>query len=155
MKIKKIKKQSMTLLEVMLVIGMLAMLGSFLAFKAKDLLDIYGFRQEVSLLKGRCELARQYALSYQADVEVHFSISQGRMRCELRSDEPYLHAHPLFCKPCVLKKIQKITQADTGERAASLLFSGTGWMFPITNLKVYSTDKKSSTAIIPIGNNLQ
>lgn len=145
----------MTLLEIMLVIGMLAMLGSFLAFKAKDLLDIYGFRQEVSLLKGRFELARQYALSYQADVEVHLSIDQGRMRCELRSDEPYLHAHPLFYKPCVFKKVQKITKADTEERADSLLFSGTGWMFPVTNLKVHSIGKKHSTAVIPIGNNLQ
>lgn len=140
----KISRRAFTLLEIFLAISILAMLGGLLAFKAKDLLDTYGFRQDVSKLEGRLELARSFALSYRADVEVVFSATSEHILCELLSDEPALKNHPIFCKPLACKKIHKIK--FLGEKKAfqdkqKLLFSGSGWVFPLSDLEISSHKK--------------
>lgn len=140
----------MTLLEILLVMGLLAMLGGLLSFKAKDLFDMYAFRQDTSRFLSRLELARQYASSYQADVEICFYQKNGHFVCELKSDEPYLRTHKMFYKPFEFKKIKKISFEGMGQ-AESLLFSGTGWMFPTASLEIRSNTKEEKIVILPIG----
>lgn len=147
---EKNSKRSMTLLEIMLVISMIAMLGSLLAFQGKDLLETYGFRQEVGLLTRRLALARHYAASYRADVEVVFSTKDHLISCELRSDEPYLRKHPMFSTPVIFKKIKTLSIAGSEDTLDTLLFSGTGWMFPIVNIEVHSAAKKEQHALLPL-----
>lgn len=142
----------MTLLEIMLAIGLLAMVGGLLAFKAKDLFETYGFRQDVSKFLSRLELAKKYALSYQSDVEFLFYEKEGQFFCELRSDEPALQAHKMFFKPTSFKSIKSVDfLGKKKEESKTLLFSGTGWMFPTSSLEIHSKTKKSTTVVVPIG----
>ncbi len=141
----KISKRAFTLLEIFIVISILAMLGGLLAFKAKDLLEIYGFRQDVSKLEGRLELARSFALSYRSDVEVVFSSISGHILCELRSDEPALKHHAIFYKPLLCKNIHKIKflgKKEACQDKQTLFFSGSGWVFPLSDLEISSHKKK-------------
>ncbi|MEI8300043.1 MAG: hypothetical protein WCG10_00325 [Chlamydiota bacterium] len=137
----KISRRSFTLLEIFLAISILAMVGGLLAFKAKDLLETYGFRQDVARLFGRLELARSFSLSYQADVEVIFYSKSGYILCELQSDEPALKHHTMFYKPLACKKIHEVK--FSGEKESlndkkTLIFSGSGWVFPLSSLEVSS-----------------
>lgn len=142
----------MTLLEIMLAIALLAMVGGLLAFKAKDLFETYAFRQDVSKFLSRLELSKKYALSYQADVEFLFYEKQGKFFCELRSDEPALHSHKMFFNPVNFKSIKSVDFiGKEKEEFKTLLFSGTGWMFPTTSLEIHSKAKKPTTVIVPIG----
>jgi hypothetical protein len=145
-------KKAMSLLEIMLAIGLLAMIGGLLAFKAKDLFETYGFRQDVSKFLTRIELAKKYALSYQSDVEFLFYEKQGQFFCELRSDEPALQKHKLFFNSIRFKSIKSVTfSGKKKEEFNTLLFSGTGWMFPTTSLEIHSKTKKETVALVPIG----
>jgi|GEM_PF-1607561 len=126
-------KRAFTLLEVMIVIGLLAMVGSLLAVKGVDLFRVYGFRQEVALVKSRVDFAKYCALTYEADIEVRFS-QQGRHLClSFSSDEPYLAKHPLLRDSLKFSRIKVITDKQ-GSCIHSVLFSGTGWMFPLSDL---------------------
>ena len=152
MKIMKKSKRAMTLLEIMLAIGLLAMVGGLLVFKAKDLFETYGFRGDVSKFLSRLELAKKYALSYQSDVEFLFYEKQGRFFCELRSDEPALQIHKMFFTPVNFKSIKSVDFiGKEKEGFKTLLFSGTGWMFPTASLEIHSKTKKPITVIVPIG----
>jgi hypothetical protein len=107
-------------------------------------LTTYGFRQDISKLSGRLEIAKRLSLSYQADVEVVFSPISDYIVCELRSDEPALKHHIVFCKPLVCKKIHKIRFVERKEGCdgvQSLLFSGSGWVFPLSDLEMSSHRK--------------
>jgi hypothetical protein len=127
-------------------------LGGLFAVKAKDLFSIYGFRQEVSTLIARLDLAKHYALSYQTDVECLFYEKAGGYDCELRSDEPVLQKHILFFNPVHFKHIKQIRCLEKESREnKTLLFSSTGWVFPSSQLEVYPKDKLSKKLVVSIG----
>lgn len=136
MKKRSLNKKAFTLLEVVIVIGILAMVGSLLAVKGADLFKVYGFRQDVALLKRRLDFARYCALTYHADIEVVFSKQGEHLELSLLSDEPYLAHHPLISRPLTLRNFRSITDQQ-GVVIHTFLFSGTGWMFPLVDLDIH------------------
>ena len=127
---KRIKKP-FTLLELLICLTVLSLIGSLFAVKGKKLFDQYAFKQEVSKVRDILQLAKEYAFCYQSDVEVVFSKNTNHFFIEIRTDEPLLKKESFFIKKYRLAKVSSIDLDGS-----SLLFSGSGWVFPKSDLVI-------------------
>jgi hypothetical protein len=133
---KRIKKP-FTLLELLISLTILSLIGGMFAVKGKSLMDNYAFKQEVGKVRDILQLAREYACCYQADVQVIFSKTYKDVLVEIISDEPLLKAEKFFKKKYKFKKILSI---DAG--CDSIIFSGSGWVFPKNQVVISDCKQK-------------
>jgi len=133
-------KRSFTLLELLLAMSLLAMIGGLMAFKAKELIDAYGFRYEVAQVLGKLELARALSLGYGADIKVVFQEEKKGGVCRVFSEEPALKKQTLLFQPISCKNIRSLTIKGSHE----VLFSGSGWVFPLGDIEITSLRGKET-----------
>lgn len=130
-------KQPFTLIELLVSLTILSLIGSLFAVKGKDLMDNYAFKQEVGKVRDILQLAKEYAYCYQVDVEVFFSKNQHNTCIHIKTDEPLLNRESFFQKKYGFRKISfKDALGD------SVIFSGSGWVFPKSQLIVYGCQQK-------------
>ena len=125
-----------SLLEIILTIAILSLISGFFAINSRGLLRQYSFKQDTQKLSEYCTLAKELAMSYQADVELQIESAGEAYNISLRSDEPALKNIIL---PATLKHIKRMTFQGVSIPASNIfLFSSTGWVFPRGILKVES-----------------
>jgi hypothetical protein len=134
--IKKSKKP-FTLLEMLVCFTILSLVGGLFAVRGKRLFDQYASKQEVAKLFDILQLAKEYAYCYQCDIEVHFQKNK-QYYVEVKTDEPLLKQDALFTKTYTFSKITEIDVENS-----SVLFSGSGWVFPKKEIIIIGNQQKT------------
>lgn len=133
----KRSKQPFTLIELLVSLTILSLIGALFAVKGKNLMENYAFKQEVRKVRDILQLAKEYAYCYQVDVEVVFSKSQHNAFIHIKTDEPLLQRESFFQKKYGFRKISFMDAIGD-----SIIFSGSGWVFPKSQLIVYGCQQK-------------
>lgn len=138
-------KRSLSLLELMVVLAILALVGSLFGVRGKEMIEHYAFSSAVDKVASRCKLARCLADNYQTDVQVKIVQTPKGMTVALQSDEPPLQKLPQFTQPLNVKGIKQIRFEDENVEEVVVLFSGSGGIFP--EGVVYLEGKKKAKEI--------
>lgn len=130
------RSHQFSLLEILLTMAILSLISGYFAINSRGLLSQYSFKQETQKLSEYCMLAKELALSYEADVELKIESADEGYIISLKSDEPALKNIIL---PTTLKHIKRMTFQGVSIPASNIfLFSSTGWVFPRGTLRVES-----------------
>lgn len=116
------RKQSFTLIELFLSIGLIALIGSLVLLRAKPMLDHY--RMNHSYEKLRREIALSKHLAQTATTDIEFQIEQQRkgLICTRKTDEP-LRLGGTINTSFVIPYLQL-----EGSKKATLLIRSSGWI---------------------------
>ncbi len=83
-------RRPFTLLEIMLALLILVTAAGFLGWKAKDLLDLHNFEEEVAGFYHDLEVAQLCALALHTEIKVNFSKDSGHWEAKFLTDEMIL-----------------------------------------------------------------
>jgi len=114
----------------MVVLAILALVGSLFGVRGKDMIEHYSFSSAVDKVASRCKLARCLAENYQTDVQVKIMQTPEGMTVALQSDEPPLQKLPQFTQSLNVKGIKQMRFDVESVGEITVLFSGSGGIFP-------------------------
>ena len=97
-------KRPFSLLEMVVVLAILAFIGSLVGVKGKDLIEHYTFSSAIDKVSSRCKLAQSLAENYQTDVQVQIIRTRNGVDIALQSDEPPLAKAATICKALAHQK---------------------------------------------------
>lgn len=138
----------------MVCISLLSLIGGLFAYKAKDLFSVYNFRSDKRKLINALELARHLSVSYQADVETVITKEKLGYDLVISTDEPGLEDHNMLFKKISFTHIDKIAYLSDKKKEdpIKILFSSSGWLFPVGTLQIRS--KGEEVVNIDLGINI-
>ena len=136
------KKASMTLLEILMVMAIVAFIGSFLGFKSFSLLENHRFAQGVKRLSHQVAFCKEMALTHQADICLILSQNAKEITYQIGT------ADGLGLFKGVDPKIEKITSMQFslhGEAKSHLTFTfaSTGLIVPSVPLVLFHPSRRA------------
>ena len=133
------KKQSLTLLEIMMAIMIMAVVAGSAIFQLKSMIEGHRFECSAKKLKERVERAQLLALSYNTDMQITITKEKGGWTLIIHSDEAALwHLNKTRVR---LSGIETISLNGTLKSKMVLDIFSNGRIEPLGSMKIEAKEK--------------
>lgn len=143
----KLKKQSFTLIEILIVFSIITFISGFIGINIQKALHDQRFKNEVDEFVGRLKLAQDLMLI--ADADVHFKVqasdAEKQIKCWIETDKPLpKKLNELIKKVSIFKAIRRVSHESGKDGIIDIKFLSKGSVMSSGNIEL-STFVKNET----------
>lgn len=132
------------MIELFICLTILTLMGGFILFKSKGMVQDYRFQKQVSDLKREMILTKRLAQSYNADIVFTIRQSDTGIQWVRTSDEPMEHLKNHFNRLHKTSVIQTFSYQEERPDELAVLFSGSGLITPPGTIQVKYNNKEET-----------